>query len=79
MNSSRMRTVQCSGRLPGWGEGKGRMGVSTHGGVCLGGILSRGVSLRGGCLARGGGVWSGMCVSAWEVYGQGCLSREVCV
>ena len=58
--------------------------MSTQGGVCLGGILCRGVSLRG-CLARGkgvsgqgkgvsgqgeGGVWPG---------GRGCLARGLCV
>ena len=90
MHSSRMRTVCCSGRLLGGGV-SAQVGVSTQGGVCLGGILCRGVSLRG-CLARGKGVscqgkgvsgqgeegvWPGE-GGVWPG-GRGCLARGVCV
>ena len=64
MHSSRMRTVCCSGHLPGVGGvclGAGLSGgclpsgVSAQGGVCPGGCLP-GDGLAQGVSARGGGV-----------------------
>ena len=58
MHSSRMRTVQCSGRLIGGGLPGGvlsREGCLPMGYVCLweGVCLPRGVSVQGVCLPRG--------------------------
>ena len=52
MNSSRIRTVRCSRRLPRGGVVW--RGGGLPGGVCPGGCLPRGVSAQRGCLPRGG-------------------------
>ena len=84
MHSSRMRTVRCSSRLLGWGEGgcrcicrwgRGYLPGGLHarvrgrpGGVCRGCLL-RGCLLRG-CLPRG--VSAGGCLPGVSAQGGVC-------